>query len=350
MKICTKCGARMSDSNRFCEKCGSPLVTETAAGHTAVPVRSETSLSQLVGWLQKYGRHIMRVAALLAVVLFFCPLFLVSCEGVQMNVSGFQTATGFGFDDDGNTKSSWFLSEEDNSRYYTQDNASLPQGSLTAFAALLLAGGMLGSTFVLAQNASRTEQKNVHGVQIALAAAHVAALFYIFERLKKAARIEGMAWANFTTVEPTGWFKLDVALTILYLIVAAVCLAGAAADTGSAVPHAPAAPAPAPVPPRSTVPSSAPSPDVPVRPSAPAEPPVPDDGEATLYVFPTHPAGEKNAAAPLPDPEPAPFWPTDDRTERVTPSAGSYGCAAPAAPAYGYAEPSAPTAADLWLR
>ena len=139
MKICTKCGARMSDSNRFCEKCGSTLVTETAAGHTAVPVRSETSLSQLVGWLQKYGRHIMRVAALLAVVLFFCPLFLVSCEGVQMNVSGFQTATGFGFDDDGNTKSSWFLSEEDNSRYYTQDNASLPQGSLTAFAALLLA-------------------------------------------------------------------------------------------------------------------------------------------------------------------------------------------------------------------
>ena len=134
MKICTKCGARMSDSNRFCEKCGSTLVTETAAGHTAVPVRSETSLS-LVGWLQKYGRHIMRVAALLAVVLFFCPLFLVSCEGVQMNVSGFQTATGFGFDDDGNTKSSWFLSEEDNSRYYTQDNASLPQGSLTAFAA-----------------------------------------------------------------------------------------------------------------------------------------------------------------------------------------------------------------------
>lgn len=346
MKICTKCGARMSDSNRFCEKCGSPLVTETAAGHTAVPVRSETSLSQLVGWLQKYGRHIMRVAALLAVVLFFCPLFLVSCEGVQMNVSGFQTATGFGFDDDGNTKSSWFLSEEDNSRYYTQDNASLPQGSLTAFAALLLAGGMLGSTFVLAQNASRTEQKNVHGVQIALAAAHVAALFYIFERLKKAARIEGMAWANFTTVEPTGWFKLDVALTILYLIVAAVCLAGAAADTGSAVPHAPAAPAPAPVPPRSTVPSSAPRPDVPVRPSAPAEPPVPDDGEATLYVFPTHPAGEKNAAAPLPDPEPAPFWPMDDRTERVTPSAGSYGCAAPVAPAYGYAEPSAPTAAD----
>lgn len=106
MKICTKCGARMSDSNRFCEKCGSTLVTETAAGHTAVPVRSETSLSQLVGWLQKYGRHIMRVAALLAVVLFFCPLFLVSCEGVQMNVSGFQTATGFGFDDDGNTKSS----------------------------------------------------------------------------------------------------------------------------------------------------------------------------------------------------------------------------------------------------
>ena len=182
MKICTKCGARMSDSNRFCEKCGSTLVTETAAGHTAVPVRSETSLSQLVGWLQKYGRHIMRVAALLAVVLFFCPLFLVSCEGVQMNVSGFQTATGFGFDDDGNTKSSWFLSEEDNSRYYTQDNASLPQGSLTAFAALLLAGGMLGSTFVLAQNASRTEQKNVHGVQIALAAAHVAALLYIFDR------------------------------------------------------------------------------------------------------------------------------------------------------------------------
>ena len=27
MKICTKCGARMSDSNRFCEKCGSTLVT-----------------------------------------------------------------------------------------------------------------------------------------------------------------------------------------------------------------------------------------------------------------------------------------------------------------------------------
>lgn len=177
-------------------KCGSPLVTETAAGHTAVPVRSETSLSQLVGWLQKYGRHIMRVAALLAVVLFFCPLFLVSCEGVQMNVSGFQTATGFGFDDDGNTKSSWFLSEEDNSRYYTQDNASLPQGSLTAFAALLLAGGMLGSTFVLAQNASKTEQKNVHGAQIALAAAHVAALFYIFERLKR--RPASKAWPGRT--------------------------------------------------------------------------------------------------------------------------------------------------------
>ena len=49
MKICTKCGARMSDSNRFCEKCGSTLVTETAAGHTAVPVRSETSLIQTIG-------------------------------------------------------------------------------------------------------------------------------------------------------------------------------------------------------------------------------------------------------------------------------------------------------------
>ena len=82
MKICTKCGARMSDSNRFCEKCGSTLVTETAAGHTAVPVRSETSLSQLVGWLQKYGRHIMRVAALLAAVGMFCTLLRGASECV----------------------------------------------------------------------------------------------------------------------------------------------------------------------------------------------------------------------------------------------------------------------------
>ena len=168
----------------------------------------------------------MRVAALFMVVLFFCPLFMVSCDAMQMKVSGFETATGFSFDDDGNTKSNWLLTDEDNSHYYTQDNASLPSGSLIAFGVLVLAGAMLVSTFAPSNSAAKMEQGKLRKIQIILAVGHIAWLFYVLKGLEKSAQIEGMEWAStmLVTVEPTGCFKLDIAATILFAAVALVCL------------------------------------------------------------------------------------------------------------------------------
>lgn len=238
MKVCSRCGAEFSDDYNFCEKCGAPLTkgsTDKKPDTSKVPHRpvrvaytykENTSLSQFVQLIQHYGARIMRVAALLMVVLFFCPLFMVSCDALQMKVSGFETATGFSFDDDGNTKSNWLLTDEDNSHYYTQDNASLPSGSLIAFGVLVLAGAMLASTFAPSNSASKTEQAKLRKIQIALAVGHIAWLFYVLKGLEKSAQIEGVEWAStmLVTVEPTGCFKLDIVATILFAAVALVCL------------------------------------------------------------------------------------------------------------------------------
>lgn len=234
MKVCSKCGAEFSDDYNFCEKCGAPLTegstdkkTDTSeVSHSPIRVEFTTSLSQFVQLIQHYGTRIMRVAALFMVVLFFCPLFMVSCDAMQMKVSGFETATGFSFDDDGNTKSNWLLTDEDNSHYYTQDNASLPSGSLIAFGVLVLAGAMLVSTFAASNSASKTEQAKLRKIQIVFAVGHIAWLFYVLKGLEKSAQIEGMEWAStmLVTVEPTGCFKLDIAATILFAAVALVCL------------------------------------------------------------------------------------------------------------------------------
>ena len=234
MKVCSKCGAEFSDDYKFCEKCGAPLTKDstdkkTGTGdlsHDPIGGLYNTSLSQFVQLIQHYGARIMRVAALLMVILFFCPLFMVSCDAMQMKVSGFETATGFSFDDDGNTKSNWLLTDEDNSHYYTQDNASLPSGSLIAFGVLVLAGAMLASTFAPSNSAAKTEQAKLRKIQIALAVGHIAWLFYVLKGLEKSAQIEGMEWAStmLVTVEPTGSFKLDIAATILFAAVALVCL------------------------------------------------------------------------------------------------------------------------------
>lgn len=234
MKICSKCGTEFSDDYNFCEKCGAPLTegstdkkTDTSeVSHSPIRVEFTTSLSQFVQLIQHYGTRIMRVAALFMVVLFFCPLFMVSCDAMQMKVSGFETATGFSFDDDGNTKSNWLLTDEDNSHYYTQDNASLPSGSLIAFGVLVLAGAMLASTFAPSNSAAKMEQGKLRKIQIILAVGHIAWLFYVLKGLEKSAQIEGMEWAStmLVTVEPTGCFKLDIAATILFAAVALVCL------------------------------------------------------------------------------------------------------------------------------
>ena len=234
MKICSKCGTEFSDDYNFCEKCGAPLTegstdkkTDTSeVSHSPIRVEFTTSLSQFVQLIQHYGTRIMRVAALCMVVLFFCPLFMVSCDAMQMKVSGFETATGFSFDDDGNTKSNWLLTDEDNSHYYTQDNASLPSGSLIAFGVLVLAGAMLASTFAPSNSAAKMEQGKLRKIQIILAVGHIAWLFYVLKGLEKSAQIEGMEWAStmLVTVEPTGCFKLDIAATILFAAVALVCL------------------------------------------------------------------------------------------------------------------------------
>lgn len=238
MKICGKCGAKMSDDYRFCEKCGEPLTggsTDKKTDTSEVPHRpvrvaytyeENTSLSQFIQLIQHYGSRIMRVAALLMVVLFFCPLFMVSCDAMQMKASGFDVATGFSFDDDGNTKSNWFLTDEDNSHYYTQNNASLPDGSLVAFGALILAIAMLASAFNVLYPSLKQERNKLCKLQVALAVAHIGWLFLILKGLEKSAKIEGMEWAStmLVTVEPTGWFKLDIAATILFAAVALVCL------------------------------------------------------------------------------------------------------------------------------
>lgn len=85
---------------------------------------------------------------------------------------------------------------------------------------------MLASAFTTLHSSLKQERNKLCKLQVALAVAHIGWLFLILKGLEKSAKIEGMEWAStmLVTVEPTGWFKLDIAATILFAAVALVYL------------------------------------------------------------------------------------------------------------------------------
>lgn len=95
--ICNNCGKETLDNTKFCMHCGSIINKEedSVIEFPEMPVNSteDNGISnvvperdvniKLLGHDIK-GRLIMKIAAIIATVCFFCPMFMVSCSGVEV--------------------------------------------------------------------------------------------------------------------------------------------------------------------------------------------------------------------------------------------------------------------------
>lgn len=86
--FCEKCGTELEDGARFCKSCGArinPLEEE----HRLPDIMG----AEMKGWYSKAQLAVRGIGAVL-LILCFLPMFSVSCQGMKVNFSVFETMVG----------------------------------------------------------------------------------------------------------------------------------------------------------------------------------------------------------------------------------------------------------------
>lgn len=88
---CTYCNHQNDEGNKFCEKCGKPLVRQqtTLSSTPIIPLPSQTS----------WARRLASIGGAIVIYCFFLPWLLVSCSvnvgnNTGIEVSGYDIASG----------------------------------------------------------------------------------------------------------------------------------------------------------------------------------------------------------------------------------------------------------------
>lgn len=100
-RVCPQCGARLGDTNERKQE-GSQNVSEQANSpeynSEAVPDEMDTKIKTdfTIGNSKITGRLILKVLALITIVCFFCPLYMISCAGRELGtINGLDLTLGF---------------------------------------------------------------------------------------------------------------------------------------------------------------------------------------------------------------------------------------------------------------
>lgn len=128
------------------------------------------SMNRIMEFIRGIAIPTKKVAALLVVVLFFCPMFFVSCQAplvgeIKVNISGMDVATGFTVTSDGD-KTNALMAKISGNDIPTD---SMIEGNPVTFLLLGIAVAMLVSAFLIKKVAAR----KLNTAQAGLAVVHI---------------------------------------------------------------------------------------------------------------------------------------------------------------------------------
>lgn len=95
--FCTNCGKEVEDTWKKCPYCGKPLTTEEKKSEDDSQEVFKEEPHKGKSEKDQYSiiRIVLKAAAIIAFVCFFCPLYMVSCAGQELlSVSGLDLMTG----------------------------------------------------------------------------------------------------------------------------------------------------------------------------------------------------------------------------------------------------------------
>lgn len=128
------------------------------------------SMNRILEFIRGIAIPTKKVAALLAVVLFFCPMFFVSCQAplvgeIKVNISGMDVATGFTVTSDGD-KTNALMAKISGNDIPTD---SMIEGNPVTFLLLGIAVAMLVSAFLI----KKVSARKLNTAQAGLAVAYI---------------------------------------------------------------------------------------------------------------------------------------------------------------------------------
>ena len=101
-RFCSECGWDISGVTNYCPRCGKTLQSKRRQPvsqeyqNAAMNLKDDFSITRY----RITGRQILRFLILLIVICFFCPMFMVSCSGIEYNakkISGTELVTGLNY-------------------------------------------------------------------------------------------------------------------------------------------------------------------------------------------------------------------------------------------------------------
>lgn len=135
---CTKCGKELKEEWKSCPFCGEKFESKQSQVNNTKVINNTEDYDFTIGKTKITGKRILQILAIIMIVCFFCPLYMVSCSGTELfNLNGLDVAFGF--------------------EYMNEEIA----GNIVFFVLLLVPMCILYSTFLKKEDAKSKEVRNI---------------------------------------------------------------------------------------------------------------------------------------------------------------------------------------------
>lgn len=180
-------------------------------------MNNNTSLRKALEFIRGIAIPTKKVTALLVVVLFFCPMFFVSCQAplagnIKVNVSGMDVATGFTVTSDGEKVNA--LMGKIGGQEISTD--SIIEGNPVTFSLLGIAVAMLVSSLLI----KKASVRKLNYAQIGLAVVHIIGWIIFMSQVRAYVQSELGSTVEFHT---TFAYTLNILAGILFGLAAIAC-------------------------------------------------------------------------------------------------------------------------------